>query len=290
MRHNLLTLYRSLTRHRLYAALNVFGLAAGIAVFLVAMLVVRYERGFDRWLPHASETYRVDSTWYNPGQPVAEFSGVSFVALPLLRADFPQITAGARVMYRNAPVSVGQTLDSEKVSYVDPSFLRVVDLPLLSGSLKTALANPNSVVINQTIARKYFNTTDVVSRTLDILQDGEKHTYTVSGVMRNLPADTSLRASILVPLAPRIEKGASAFTHWGSTSGDTFLRLPTKADARAADSVRRAPGSTRSAPTHRICCTCRWSRYRTRIFMTLMCAKIPAGSIRAWSPASPRSG
>jgi putative ABC transport system permease protein len=233
MRHTLLTLYRSLTRHRLYAALNVLGLAAGIAVFLVSMLVVRYERGFDRWLPHASETYRVDGTWSNPGQPVIENEGVSFVALKMLRADFPQIAGGAREMTRNTPVSVGQTIDSEPVSEVDPSFLKVVALPLLSGNPATALADPNSVVINQTIARKYFNTTNAVGRTLDILQDGVKHAYTVSAVMRDLPADTSLKFSMLVPLASRLEQGVRAFIEWGAISGNTFLRLPTKEDANA---------------------------------------------------------
>jgi putative ABC transport system permease protein len=251
MRHNLLTLYRSLIRHRLYAALNVFGLAAGIAVFLVAMLVVRYERGFDRWLPDASQTYRLDATWSNPGQPANESAGVSFVILPLLRADFPQITAGARALSNNEPVSVGQTLDSESVTYVDPAFLQVVALPLLSGNPTTALASPSAVVINQTLANKYFHTEDAVGRTLDIRQNGVKHSYTVSAVMRDLPADSSLRFSMLAPLNAREEEGMSAFKAWGSVSGNTFLRLPTKADARSVsaglrDFIRRRASGTGS--------------------------------------------
>jgi putative ABC transport system permease protein len=249
MRHNLLTLYRSLTRHRLYAALNVFGLAAGIAVFLVAMLVVRYERGFDRWLPQVSQTYRLDGTWSNPGQPPSENTGVSFLVLPLLREDFPQISAGARAMYYTEPVSVGQTLDSESVAYVDPSFLQVVALPLLSGNPMTALSGPNSVVIDQALAEKYFHTTDAIGRTLELHENGVKHSYTVSAVMHDLPADTSLKFSLLARLNTRVEQGMSAFKAWGSVSGDTFVRLPTKEDARAVsaglrDFVRRRASGT----------------------------------------------
>ena len=72
--HALLTLYRSLARHRLYAALNILGLAVGIAVFLVLFLDVRFENGFDRWIPEAQNTYRLDAYVNNRGQGEASRS------------------------------------------------------------------------------------------------------------------------------------------------------------------------------------------------------------------------
>ena len=69
--HYLLTLYRSLTRQWLYAALNVLGLAVGIAVFLVLMLDVRFETSFDDWIPDAANIYRITSIYAFPGRPTA---------------------------------------------------------------------------------------------------------------------------------------------------------------------------------------------------------------------------
>jgi putative ABC transport system permease protein len=249
MPHYLLTLYRSLTSHRLYAALNVFGLAAGIAVFLVAMLVVRYERGFDRWLPQASQTYRIDGTYTGPGQPRVEYADTPFVALPLLREDFPEITGGARVMSTYIPVSIGQTIDDETVAYVDPSFLNVVALPLVAGNRATALKSPASVVVSEAIARKYFGTKVALGRTLDISLNGAKRAYTVSAVLRNIPPDSTLRFSLIVPFTPALEQQIPAFINWGENSGSTYLRLPNRAAAARVSAAlgnfvrRRASGS-----------------------------------------------
>ena len=237
--HGLLTLYRTLTRHPLYAALNLLGLAAGIAVFLIAQLVVHYESSFDHWLPDVSQTYRLDSIFINPGQPTQEYSGVTFVARKFLLTDFPEITGAARQLTRSDPVRVGETIDSEPVSYVDPSFLDVLRLPLVAGSRATALANPTSVVIDQSIARKYFGTTLAMGRTLDISHDGVEHTYTVTGIMRDLPANTTLRVKMIAPLTPWVKQHEPSFQAWGSNSGNTFLTIKTAAAARAVQAGLR---------------------------------------------------
>ena len=191
--HALLSFYRSLARHRLHAALNVFGLAAGIAVFLTLLLVVRYEDSFDRWLPQVDHVWRLDSTWSLSGETPFEVADASYVALPLLRADFPQIQAGAREFSQREPVMVGDVIDSEKVSYVDSSFLDVLQLPLLADDRRTALSRPGNVVIDQDTARKYFGTTRAVGRTLSVDHDGTRTDYTVAAVMRDLPPNTTLK-------------------------------------------------------------------------------------------------
>src|SRR5271155_1589513 len=91
LNHYLLTLYRSLTRHRLYAVLNVLGLAVGIAVFLVLWLDVRFETSFDRWIPRADSIYRLDATMTFPGRPPERIAQIPGVVAPLLKADYPQI-------------------------------------------------------------------------------------------------------------------------------------------------------------------------------------------------------
>ena len=246
--HALLSFRRSLSRHRFYAALNVLGLAAGVAVFLVLMLVVRYEYSFDRWLPHADQVYRLDDTFSSPGQAPLEDPDASYVALPLLLADFPQIAGGARLKGVREPVGVGATIDSEIVHYADPSFLDVVELPLVAGNRSNALSSPGKVVISQELARKYFGASQAVGRTLTMSRDGHKASYAVSAVMKDLPANSTLRISILTPLTPAVEQGDSAFRNWGSDSGPTYLRFRSASDARSVAAglrdfvARRAAG------------------------------------------------
>ena len=74
-RFALLSLYRSLTRHKLYATLNIGGLAIGIAVFIVLGLYVRFETSYDRWVPDHENLYMVQSDFNLPGSP---FDGVSY--------------------------------------------------------------------------------------------------------------------------------------------------------------------------------------------------------------------
>ena len=247
--HALLTLYRALSRHRLYAVLNVLGLAAGMAVFLVLTLVVRYERGFDRWIPHAADIYRVDTTILDAGRAPQEISATTFAAFDLLLADYPQIRAGTRLLQRDAPVAVDQTIDSEAISYVDADFLDVIALPVASGDAAHALSSPASVVVTESIARKYFGNLQALGRTLQISQNGIPRAYTVSAVLRDLPPDSTLRVKILAVITPAIRQTNATFESWASSSGEIYLRFADHADAAAVAAelqrfvVRRASGT-----------------------------------------------
>src|SRR5678816_4703624 len=110
-----LSLYRTLTRHRLYAALNTLGLALGIAVCTILLLVVRFETGFDRWLPDAQHIYRINKTVTLPGRLPENSPSTQPVLLPNLLAEFPQIKAGARLMEQRTIVRQGAQQNYERV-------------------------------------------------------------------------------------------------------------------------------------------------------------------------------
>ncbi|MHB8285598.1 MAG: ABC transporter permease [Caulobacteraceae bacterium] len=255
--HYLLTLYRSLTRHRLYAALNVLGLAVGIAVFLVLLLDVRFETSFDRWLPQADNTYRLDETLSFPGLAPRPSAKTTSVIAPILKADYPQIVAYTRLYWNDEPVTVGQTSDREDVRYVDADFFKVLGLPLARGDQRSALSAPDNVVITEMIARKYFGTTDVVGRTLLLTEGGVSvpahevapTSVRVSAVLRDLPRNTHLKLGVLKLITPAVEKRFPPFTDWHSQSGSTYLRFRNHADAQAVQAElgnfleRRAKGS-----------------------------------------------
>jgi putative ABC transport system permease protein len=246
----LLTLYRSLTRQGLYTALNVFGLAIGIAVCLVLGLIVQYESSFNSWMPNANLTYRIDTIWRFPGEEPREGADSSFVVLPLLLADSNRIEAGTRMMPRSHPVIVGNTIDTEDVGYTDPNFLDVIGVKLLEGDRAQALSSPTKVVISRATAEKYFGTVRALGRTLTISEDGKQRSFTVSAIMENIPGNSTLeKLPLLTPLTPAVEQDVQAFKRWGSSSGETFLRFRTASDAASVASglrdfvARRAAGA-----------------------------------------------
>jgi putative ABC transport system permease protein len=231
-----LSLYRTLTRHRLYAALNTFGLALGLAVCTILFLVVRFETGFDHWAPHRDAIFRVNqmSTW--PGQPPHHASNTPYLLQPRMLADFPQIAAAARLIDNNYVVRNGAQQAFERVIFADPAIWDVFPLPFAAGDRAGSLNDSTSAVITQTMARKYFGTERAVGRRLTIVIDGQPRDYRVSGVLRDLPADSNLVLDVVVRMGPEILAGRKDFmSSWGSNWMATFVRLHSPADAATID-------------------------------------------------------
>lgn len=228
-----LSLYRSLVRHKLYAALNIGGLAVGIAVFLVLGLFVRFETSYEKWLPDYRRIYVVQTVWNMPESP---FNGVSNWTmgglLEQLREDFPGIQ-GTRIRGAGGSVFRGRIATGENIVQVDPNFFQVIDLPLVSGSAD-ALNVPTNVFLNETTARKYFGSSNPVGQPIKLSTD-DIAMYRVAGVFKDLPKNTELNEfAILMPL-PRTPPASSKqwWYHWGSSSLQTFLKFDTPEAARA---------------------------------------------------------
>ena len=145
--HYLLTFYRSLTRQWLYAMLNVLGMAVGIAVFVVLTLDVRFETSFDRWIPDAADIYRIDFTYTFPGRPPDRLAGSSGAVGPFFRTDYPRAGSITRLLDFKGTIANGPLLGTERTDYVDRNFFDVLDLPLVAGDKRTALADPDDLII-----------------------------------------------------------------------------------------------------------------------------------------------
>jgi putative ABC transport system permease protein len=221
----LLSLYRSLVRHKLYAALNIGGLAVGIAVFLVLSLYVRFETGYEKWLPDHDKLYLAEEYWNMPGSPVDGYStGTMGGLIDQLREDFPD-TVGTRVQVMDANVVRGNTATTEPLGYADPNFLDIVRLPIVAGDAVRVLQVPDNVLISETIAKRYFPNGNPVGQAMTLTILGKTARYRVAGVFRDLPPDTELPYSMLVKTpTPHPDP---MWNHWGSERVWTILRFDT---------------------------------------------------------------
>ena len=227
----LLTLYRSLTRHRLYAVLNVGGLALGIAVFLVLFLFVRYERGYDNWNPEARQLYLVQQVFHISGMPPTPYDDTMGAMLDELRADFPGLE-GTRIWKTGAIVRQGADATNEDLAVVDRSFFALFPYRFLAGNPATALDDPYGVVLTKSIADKYFVPGRALGAAMTLVINGKPLAYHVTGVVADAPTNVSIAPTMMVSFVRDRFKDQFA-TNWGAGQMATILRFTTPAAAQA---------------------------------------------------------
>lgn len=237
-RNYLVVALRMLARNRVYAAINVGGLALGLAGCLLILAYVQYERGYDAWLPDSERIMQVQATWHEPGQPVTHSQASPYPVRDTLRGGFPQIEAltvlsdGQTVTMRNnQPLFIS-------AQTVDPAFFDIFKLPFVDGSAATALPNTNSIVLTEAEAIKQFGTTKAVGKTMSLGAGDGKRDYLVSGVLRDLPRNSSLRLSLLFRYDPaQYDSVPAAYKGWGNMNQQHYVRLRSAGDAAAINAA-----------------------------------------------------
>ncbi|MDP5281252.1 ABC transporter permease [Sphingomonas sp. DG1-23] len=198
MWRNYLTIaLRLLARNRAYAAINIGGLALGLAGCLLIFNYLRYERSYDSWLPDSGRLYQVQSKFNLPGQPARHIQMSPFIVYEKLPGGFPQVEAVTSL----APGKTVTERDGQPVfidvATVDANFFDVLGLPFAQGGAATALPDTNSIVLTRSEAIRHFGTADALGRRLSLGAGPGKRDYRVTGVLRDLPRNTSLRLSLL---------------------------------------------------------------------------------------------
>lgn len=195
----ILTAWRHLMRHRLYTAINVLGLAVGMAVCMIIATLVRFETSFDGYHRQADRIVRVNRTDQISGMPPWRGSATGLPVGPALLEHLPGVEEMVRVDRFQAMIDRddGQQFVENAVR-VDPSYPRLFDLDFRRGDPTLALARPGDTVITETAARKFFGEADPMGRTLK-LKSGRL--LTVTGVIADPPRNSSLRATVLTNIA-----------------------------------------------------------------------------------------
>ena len=229
---------RTLLRSKAYTAINVFGLTIGMASCILILIFVRHELSYDAWLPNAERTYQLQSERVATDEP-AQFLQTSFYpAAAGLKQDFPQVeqavgTFEARpiVMLDNQPVYTNLLM-------ADPALFEVLELPFVRGDPRTALRDPDSLVLTETEARKHFGTADALGRTLTLIRAGRAGTHRVTGVLKDLPPNSHLALQMVSRIsAASFPDDPEALTAWNRIPGPVYVRLRPGADPAAINAA-----------------------------------------------------
>lgn len=197
IKHYFTLAFRNLLRNRIFTVINIGGLAIGLCCFLLIVLYVLNELGYDRQHTNADRIYRIHLNAKMGGME-SEKPLTPDPMGELLKKDYPQVEEFARIFDNSTMTSLvrkGNEFVSEThTAYVDSSFFKVFTFPAVQGNAQTALAEPNSVVISATTALKYFGTTQAVGKTLEVQDNG---LYKVNAVIKDMPENMHFHYDML---------------------------------------------------------------------------------------------
>lgn len=192
------TAWRNLLKNKVFSFINILGLAIGLCCFLLITMYVLDETGFDKFHTKAERIYRVNSD--------IRFGGTDLV-LPVspdimgatLKKDYPQVEEFTRIYASSGAKLIkkgNEFINEGAVAHADSTIFKVFTLPAIAGDVNTALNEPNTVVITETTAKKYFGTTEAIGKTIET-NDNTSTLYKVTAVIKDIPQNSHFNFDFL---------------------------------------------------------------------------------------------
>jgi putative ABC transport system permease protein len=231
--------WRNLRRHKTYAAINVVGLSLSIACGILIFTLVSYHLSFDTFHKNKERIFRVvteihaEDIGYTPGVPP-----------PFTKAfrndyTFAEKTARA-VGFGNTVISLPEQKDNKKfkeedgIVCVDPEFFDIFNFPLVQGDIKTALNEPNTAIVTEKIAKKYFGNEPAIGK---IIRVDNRNNFRITGILKDIPLNTDRRQEIYVSglSIKNLSDWISRDDTWGGINSETHCFVKLKPGVTAAD-------------------------------------------------------
>ncbi|WP_262694299.1 ABC transporter permease [Kordiimonas aquimaris] len=228
--HYMTVALRALRREKQFGIINIVGLAVALAAAILILLFIRDELSYDDWGADTDRLYRLE------GSLTRQDGSRNFIALSPGRVsepfakDFPSEIEEISRFYQEGHLFLrGQDAFIDTVAYVEPGFFDIFDIPTLSGDRNAIFADNTSLLITESMAKKYFGNADPVGQILD--PDDVDYSFKVVGVIADLPESTHLDIDFLALFEPgRYVEQPWIATYWQSHNLHTYVKLAETAD------------------------------------------------------------
>ncbi|MBY0434309.1 MAG: ABC transporter permease [Cyclobacteriaceae bacterium] len=226
---------RNLLRHKSFSIINMAGLAIGLTTFLAISLYVVDEFSFDRFHEKQERIYRAVLSAEFDGQSV-KWGGAPNLLAPTAMKEIPEVEKATRYFHHNFGDLAFIGTDEEKFTetnlfFADPELFDIFTIPLLKGNPSKIIDRPNTVVISESAAKKYFGDSDPIGKTLTV---DNNLTLEVTGIYSDFPSNSFLQADLIASFSSNwfgLERNQS----WGNASFDTFFLLHQGVSKNALD-------------------------------------------------------
>ncbi len=234
LKNNLTVAWRVFRREKVYTAVNLLGTALSLAVALLIMRYVSYERSYEDFNPQADQLVRITMDILDGGVLVDQDCETYPPLGPLIKDQMPEVEEFVRTYnLEGLVVKVDNEVFSQPdgVYATDPSFFKTMNYPLLHGTLDGLFEEPFEVVLTESVALRYFGRTDVVGERLENV--GEDKPFLVKGVIPDSPPNTHLKVNFLLSYITMEAALGERPDNWGGNNTFTYLKL-TSPDAYAS--------------------------------------------------------
>jgi len=215
--------WRNIVGNPLFSAINIIGLAIGLACCIIITLFVRYELSYDKHWNDAERTYRVTRDFFGNN---LELAAVAPPIAPLMKEDFAEVEDIVRILDTGGITLARGDIRTREEGLVvaDPNIFEFFDLEFVTGNPESALANPTNIVMTERAAARYFGTEDPIGQTLLLMDQAD---VTVTAIIKDLPDNTHMAFEIIGSMAAvPLMMGADELESWGSNNYYTYVRLP----------------------------------------------------------------
>jgi len=212
--------FRNLWRNKGFSAINIFGLAIGMASAILILLWIQNEMSHDRFHQKIGRIYIMNNRDHFNGKLNA-WATTPKILGPTLKADYPEIEQAVRVNNADFLFTVGEKHLNAHGYFTDSGFLKTFSFPLLEGNVNTALSENYHIVITEKLAKKLFGDEDAIGKSIRIDSNAN---FVVSGVLKDLPNNTRADFEYLLPWSYLKTIGGDD-TYWGNNSITTYVLL-----------------------------------------------------------------
>jgi len=215
--------WRNIIGNPLFSAINIIGLAIGLACCIIITLFVRYELSYDKHWENADRTYRVTRDFFGNNLKLA---AVAPPIAPLIKQDFAEVEDITRILSAGG-VSLTRgdiRLRENNLVIADPNVFEFFNLEFVSGDAESALARPTDIVMSERAVRRYFGDEDPIGQTLNLMDQAD---VTVTAIIKDLPDNTHMSFELIGSMAAiPLMMGEGELESWGSNNYYTYARLP----------------------------------------------------------------
>ncbi len=195
--------------------IHLLGLVVGITGFLFLLQYAFFEKSYDKYHERANDLYRITADIYRGGELNVQ-SATTYLALPTaLQSDFPEIESYVRLFPTEALISVEENrFRDDLLFYAESNLFKLFDMPIISGDADRALEAPNTAVLSETAALRYFGTTNCIGKRIELQNWHSQRDYEVTAIMADLPGNSHLQSEAFLSMSTLLQTPGT-LSEWG---------------------------------------------------------------------------
>lgn len=227
-----MTSFREIFKNKTFSLIHIFGLSMGIAAFVLILQYALYELSYDSFYKNADQVYRVRQDRYDKGKLSTTWGAGCSAIGPALKKEFPEVIAYGRLLNVSGIINIDErNFREEKMYAANSSFLTMLPVKLIEGVDSTALNEPYTAVISESVARKYYGGGDVIGQTFRLNKNA---VFKISGIFKDVPDNTHFKFNILISWPTYVQwRGREVETAWFWDGFYTYIELQKGTDVKA---------------------------------------------------------